>query len=319
MDNYQIRTKLYDAASLYEGYDPKAEDSYKDCYDGQVYARYIKYGSSCQDVSITLARTLHDHYISAAMHEFLKEYNPKSIVGIMGGHGLLRNDPMFRSVALISKKLTERGKLMISGGGPGAMEATHLGAWMAGRSDEELDDAINMLSQAAPNFKDNRWLSSAFEVMEKYPLGPAAISQERIAAAIDDPKKQELHTTSYRSLGIPTWLYGHEPATPFATHIAKYYTNSIREDQIVSIAIGGLIFSPGSAGTMQEIFQDAAQNHYKTCGECSPMVFLGSEHYSKTVPVYPFLEDLAARGIYKNLRLHLTDSTEEAIETICRF
>ena len=70
---------------------------------------------------------------------------------------------------------------------------------------------------------------------------------------------------------------------------------------------------------MQEIFQDTAQNHYKTCGACSPMVFLGSEHYSKTVPVYPFLEDLAARGIYKNLRLHLTDSAEDAIETICRF
>lgn len=319
MDNYQIRTKLYDAASLYEGYDPKEEDSYKDCYDGQVYARYVKHGSNCQDLSITLARTLHDHYISAAMHEFLKGYNPRSIVGIMGGHGLLRNDPMFRNVAIISKRLTERGKLMISGGGPGAMEATHLGAWMAGRSEEELDDAINMLAQAAPGFKDSKWLSSAFEVMAKYPLSPAPISQERIAAAIDDPKIQERHTANYRSLGIPTWLYGHEPATPFATHIAKYYTNSIREDQIVSIAIGGLIFAPGSAGTMQEIFQDAAQNHYKTCGECSPMVFLGSEHYSKTVPVFPFLEDLAARGIYKNLRLHLTDSAEDAIETICRF
>ena len=319
MDNYQIRTKLYDASSLYEGYDPADEDSYKDCYDGKVYSRYIKYGSNCQDVSITLARTLHDHFISAAMHDFLKDYDPKAIVGIMGGHGLLRSDPVFRDVAFISKSLTERGKLMISGGGPGAMEATHLGAWMAGRSDEELDEAISMLSQAAPSFKDSRWLSSAFEVMTKYPLCPAPISQERIAAAIDDPKKQGLHTTDYRSLGIPTWLYGHEPATPFATHIAKYYTNSIREDQIVSIAIGGLIFAPGSAGTMQEIFQDAAQNHYKTCGACSPMVFLGSEHYGRTVPVYPFLEDLATRGIYKNLRLHLTDSAEDAIETICRF
>lgn len=297
MDNYQIRTKLYDAASLYEDYNPADEDSYKDSYDGKVYARYLRYGSNCQDVSITLARTLHDHFISAAMHEFLKGYNPKDIVGIMGGHGLLRSDPVFRDVALISKKLTEMGKLMISGGGPGAMEATHLGAWMAGRSDEDLEDAISMLAQAAPSFKDGRWLSSAFDVMKKYPLSASA---------------------NYRSLGIPTWLYGHEPATPFATDIAKYYTNSIREDQIVSIAIGGLIFAPGSAGTMQEIFQDAAQNHYKTCGVCSPMIFLGSEHYSKTVPVYPFLEDLAARGVYKNLRLHLTDSTEDVIKTICR-
>ncbi|MBQ5581896.1 MAG: hypothetical protein IIU68_00925, partial [Bacteroidales bacterium] len=89
MDNYQIRTKLYDAASLYDGFNPADEDSYKDSYDGKVYARYVRYGSNCQDVSITLARTLHDHYISAAMHEFLSEYKPEDVVGIMGGHGLL--------------------------------------------------------------------------------------------------------------------------------------------------------------------------------------------------------------------------------------
>jgi len=303
MDNYQIRTKLYDAESLYEGYDPAVEESYKDCYDGQVYARYLRKGSSCSDVSITLARTLHDHYISAAMHEFLKDYEAKAVVGIMGGHGLLRNDPVFRKVAIISKRLTERGKLMVSGGGPGAMEATHLGAWMAGRSEEELDKAIALLSSKAPSFKDGSWLSSAFEVMQKY---PRIIPEDNSAEG-------------YLSLGIPTWLYGHEPATPFATHIAKYYTNSIREDQIVSIATGGLIFAPGSAGTMQEIFQDAAQNHYKTCGICSPMIFLGREHYSSNVPVYPFLEDLAARGIYKNLSLSLTDSEDEAIEQISKF
>ena len=80
--------------------------------------------------------------------------------------------------------------------------------------------------------------------------------------------------------------------------------------------MGGLIFAPGSAGTMQEIFQDAAQNHYKTCGICSPMIFLGTEHYAGKVPVYPFLEDLSARGIYKNLKLALTDSAEEIIELI---
>lgn len=296
MDNYQIRTKLYDAESLYEGFDPKNEESYKECYDGLVYARYIENGSACSDIGITLARTLHDHYISAAMHAFLKDFDRKSVVGIMGGHGLRRDDPVFRQVAITSKELSERGKLMISGGGPGAMEATHLGAWMAGRSIAELDDALEMLVKAAPSFKDGGWLSSAFAVMEKYP-----------------------RMGDYMSLGIPTWLYGHEPATPFATHIAKYYTNSIREDQIVSVAMGGLIFAPGSAGTMQEVFQDAAQNHYNTCGICSPMIFLGKEHYGKKVPVYPFLKDLIERDIYKNLNISLTDSTEELVELIMSF
>ena len=40
------------------------------------------------------------------------------------------------------------------------------------------------------------------------------------------------------------------------------------------IAKGGVIYSPGSAGTMQEIFQYAAQNHYRAFGYESPMVFL---------------------------------------------
>ena len=35
-----------------------------------------------------------------------------------------------------------------SGGGPGAMEATHLGAWMAGRNEAEFDDAMDILSTA---------------------------------------------------------------------------------------------------------------------------------------------------------------------------
>ena len=65
--------------------------------------------------------------------------------------------------------------------------------------------------------------------------------------------------TKYVSLGIPTWLYGHEPSTPFATHIAKYFVNSVREDTILTVAYGGIIFTPGSAGTLQEIFQEAVQ------------------------------------------------------------
>jgi hypothetical protein len=42
-----------------------------------------------------------------------------------------------------------------------------------------------------------------------------------------------------RSLGIPTWYYGHEPFTPLATHIGKYFQNSLREDGLLAIAAGG--------------------------------------------------------------------------------
>lgn len=287
--------QLYSADTLYQGYNPAHEDTFMSCYDSRVYAHYIALGKQSSDIGETLARSLHDHSISDALHDMLREYDERAVVAVMGGHALSRRDGMYATVARLSKTLTERGKLMVSGGGPGAMEATHLGAWMAGRADEELQSAIEMLSYA-PKFEDAGWLSLAFEVMARYPR---------------DEK--------YRSIGVPTWFYGHEPATPFASHIAKYFDNSIREDGLLAIAKGGVIYSPGSAGTMQEVFQDAAQNHYKTFGFSSPMVFLGREHWTQTIPIYPLLDKLQSEGRYKNLILFLVDTAEQAAETILSF
>src|SRR6185295_2615700 len=98
------------------------------------------------------------------------------------------------------------------------------------------------------------------------------------------------------SLGVPTWLYGHEPTTPLATHIAKYFQNSVREDGLVTIAKSGIVYSEGSAGTVQEIFQDASQNYY---GDAFyPMVFLsapGTDYWSRTLPVRPLIEALLGK------------------------
>ena len=122
--------------------------------------------------------------------------------------------------------------------------------------------------------------------------------------------------TKYKSLGIPTWLYGHEPSTPFTTHIAKLFENALREDGLLTIAKGGIVYAPGGAGTMQEIFQDATQNHYLTCGYASPMVFYGREYWTRTMPVYPLLESLLSSQRYKNLLLSITDSVDEVISII---
>ena len=201
---------------------------------------------------------------------------------------------MTRDVARLSKRLTEDGFVMLSGGGPGAMEATHLGAWMAGRTAAELEDALAMLLPY-PSFKDEGWLCSAFDVIKKYPQGQSV------------------------SLGIPTWLYGHEPSTPFATHIAKFFENSIREDNILTLAYGGLIYTPGSAGTMQEIFQEAVQNHYLSYGFASPMIFMGKHFWTHEIPIYPLLEQLMETGKYKNLLLTLTDDIDEVVEVLESF
>lgn len=289
-----FRKYLYTPLSLYDGYQLGEPTSYEKCFDSIVYQHYLETGKKATEIEETLARSLHDHAITGALDDYLARYKEYQLIAIMGGHGLLRTDKVFREVTLLSKQLAEAGYLMISGGGPGAMEATHLGAWMAGRSIEEVDDAIELLTKA-PSYKDADWLDTAFQVIKKYPQ------------------------THYESLGIPTWLYGHEPSTPFATHIAKYFENAIREDGLLTIAKGGIIYSPGSAGTMQEIFQEAVQNHYLSFGYASPMIFLGKEYWTEEMPVYLLLQHLIKKGKYKNLLLSLTDSIEEITHTIAQF
>ena len=241
-----------------------------------------------------MARALHDQAIISDMYEFLSRYNERCVVGIMGGHGILRTSEEYRQVVFLSKQLTELGSLMVSGGGPGAMEATHLGAWMAGFTTEETLDALSMIA-SAPSFKDEGWLDTAFSVREKY------------------------FQSHYESLGIPTWLYGHEPANVFATQIAKYFTNSVREDEILTIAMGGIVYTPGSAGTMQEVFQDAVQNHYLSFGYSSPMIFMNSEFWTKQMPIYILFKYLTKKGLYKNLKLLLSDDNDEIISKLMDF
>ena len=288
------RKSLYHPAELYEGFDPDDESSFDTCFDSKVYQHYSSLGQHARNVKELLARTLHDHCIHTALARFFKEYDHRRCVGIMGGHALLRTDKMYREIALLSKRLTQEGFVMLSGGGPGAMEATHLGAWMAGQADKTLDDVLEIMA-VAPSFKDEGWLCTALRVMEKYP-------------------QQE-----YVSLGIPTWLYGHEPTTPFATHIAKFFENSIREDNILTLAFGGTIYAPGSAGTLQEIFQEAVQNHYLSFGFASPMIFLGKQFWTEEIPVYPLMEHLMETGKYKNLLLTLTDDIDLIVTTLKQF
>ncbi len=134
------------------------------------------------------------------------------------------------------------------------------------------------------------WLDAAFEVRDRWPLPPGAAG----------------------SLGVPTWHYGHEPPNVFATHIAKYFANSIREDGLLAMAVGGVVFAPGSAGTIQEIFQDAAQNHYRSFGSPSPMVFFGTEYWTRDKPVYPLLRHLAEGHDYGE-NLSIADTIDEVL------
>lgn len=288
------RTTLYSANELYEGFSLEQPQSYETCFDQRIYKHYISRGKLTNDVKESMARTLHDHGVIAALGEFFRIHNYLRFVGVMGGHALLRTDSMYRQIVFVSKQLTEQGFFMLSGGGPGAMEATHLGAWMAGRNEDEVEDALRIIS-VVPKFGGPEWLSTAFEVIRKYPQ------------------------TKFVSLGIPTWLYGHEPSTPLATHIAKFFDNSIRENYILTLPFGGIIYTPGSAGTLHEIFQDAEQNHYLSYGFPSPMIFLGTHFWTEEMPAYQLIQTLVEKGKYKNLPLALTDSSEEIVQTLIDF
>lgn len=285
-ETFGFPNHLYSPEELYEGFIPERPESYENCYDGRVYRHYLKKGKFRTDFKETLARTLHDHSISDCLQDYLSQHDEHKLIGVMGGHNLSRLDQAYIQVVKLSKRLAEAGYLMITGGGPGAMEATHLGAWMAGRSEEDLQEALSIMS-VAPLYTDKLWLSTAWEVHNRFP------------------------NLGYESLGVPTWLYGHEPSTPLATHIAKYFDNSIREDGILTISKGGIIYTPGSAGTLQEIFQEAVQNHYLTFGYASPMIFMGKDFWTKEIPIWPLMMDLVEKGKYKNLILCLTDEAAD--------
>ncbi|MFY0580860.1 hypothetical protein ACN28S_47395 [Cystobacter fuscus] len=156
-----------------------------------------------------LAQRLHDQAITDALEEALvHEGKPRRVVAIMGGHSMRRGQPDYRAVAELARELARQGFFLVSGGGPGAMEATHLGAWFSGRSDAELDAALEVLA-LAPSYTHPEWLSRAFEVRATGRSGGGS-----------PPGRQPGH--SHR-------LYGHEPPNPFATRVAKYFANSVRE------------------------------------------------------------------------------------------
>ncbi|MBT8492461.1 MAG: hypothetical protein KJO07_05340 [Deltaproteobacteria bacterium] len=285
------RPSLYTVDELTDGYRRGQPESVKDTADYNIYEHYDRHRHKAPPPILeSLAQRLHDHAIDNALAELIHaEDEDRKLVAIMGGHAMKRDQPDYPAVARIGRDLARRGYLVTTGGGPGAMEASHLGAWMASHPDEALDDALAMLA-SAPSYKDPAWHDTAMDVRDKYP-GPAD------------------------SLGIPTWFYGHEPPNLFATHIAKYFSNSLREDGLLAIAKHGVVYSPGSAGTIQEVFMDAAQNHYGTFHEVSPMVFFGRQYWTEEKPVYPLLQGLAADRQYGQL-LTICDDPATVVEFI---
>lgn len=272
---------LYDAAELF------GSGRYRDSSDAAIFA----WSKGKRSVRYALATALHDHAISDALDEATARIKPHDIIGIMGGHNLVRGQDGFRAAARLGMRLAAAGRTVLTGGGPGAMEAANLGAWMSPYADE-LDAALDVLAEV-PSYRPSLddWARTALAVRDRWPNGG-------------------------RSFGIPTWFYGHEPPNAFAAQIAKYFANALREDTLLTRCRGGVIALSGAAGTVQEIFQASTENYYAAAPvDVAPMVLVGIDYWTTQVPAWPLLERLG-EGREMGRQIHLVDTTDEAAELL---
>lgn len=305
-----LRTGLYSPDELMSGFDPLRPESFAQTLDFKIYHSFVAEGGvASENYFASMMQALHDNSITQALRVLLAE---KRCVAIMGGHKLQRSEPLYEQIAVLSRELTRTGLLVASGGGPGAMEATHLGAALANAPDEALRAAIARLSErpSLPGIlKDMIAHDATFDATA------VAAAHGWYRPAIEIWRSL---TSPGASLAVPTWHYGHEPTTPLATHIAKYFQNSIREDGLLAIATQGIVFAPGKAGTIQEIFQDATQNYYRTFKIFSPMVLLDRRYWTVVHPVEPLMRSLFSPADFERFIL-MTDSLEEARRFIEEF
>ena len=235
------RSGLYSPGELYAG----LEHGYAATTDATVYA----WSRQPRALDRSLAQALHDHAVDDALGDHVERCTlaGRRRVGVMGGHALGRDDTGYRDAARLGHALG-RHFTVVTGGGPGAMEAANLGARLAAHDEEVLDEALDLLADSPGWSQDpTGWARAAFTVRERW-------------------------SSDADTLGVPTWYYGHEPPNAFAAAHAKYFRNAIREDQLLRICDAGIVFLPGAAGTVQEMFQDACAQYYAPGGTISPVV-----------------------------------------------
>jgi predicted Rossmann-fold nucleotide-binding protein len=289
------RSTLYPPAELFAGFDPDRPESYGDTMDARVY-RHVRATGDQPGPVAALSRRLHDHGIAEALHDVLADAGRP--VAVMGGHELTRDSAGYRAAAELGRALgrSRAGFTVLTGGGPGAMEAVPLGVRLSGQDSVALDDALAILAEA-PVFGHG---DSTVDV-ESIGRWLAAAGRVRLPGS-DRP----------RTIGIPTWFYGHEPPNTFCCLHAKYFANSVREDGLLTVATGGVVYTPGSAGTVQEVFQDYTANHYESFGPPAPMVFLDKDFWTNEVPAAPLVQQLA-KGRESERWILVTDDRDEAV------
>ena len=286
--------QLYTFQDLNRGFDPTAKLGYTFTQDFAVFRQFVLDGGAVpRSLDVREAQADHDAYIGDALRRFLDEQR-KPLVGIMGGHSVLRTSVAYSDIARLARELTTRDYLVVTGGGPGVMEAAHLGAAFSASSDEILQKALGILAMAPkfPLLDDVIDNNGDIEPGKDGPLQDARDWLQRAREARDlAPPDMPV------SLAIPTWLYGAEPTMPFATHYAKYFQNSIREEALVSNSRAGIIYGQGGGGTLREVFQDVEINFYAKSSEAfTPMIFFDAEGFWNQEATIDEVNKMVTRG-----------------------
>jgi predicted Rossmann-fold nucleotide-binding protein len=283
------RDRLYTVEELMAGY---RSDAPMQSLDARVAAHVKASGIPPADMDEAIAQVIHDQGMEQAMRAFVADSvaRGRHIAGVLGGSSTPRDAPAYRLAARTGKALSEAGFLVATGGGLGIMEAGNLGAYFAGRPDDELHAAIDELARCpAYEGSEAEYIDSARMVAARLPAGAP-------------------------SLAVATWRYESEPISQFATHIAKLFQNSVREDGLVSIASAGVAYFAGSFGTLQEIFQDLAQNGYAARDDQAAMVFVDTTAYGPLGSPFHLARARAAgaRTAFDDL-VTLADSAEAVV------
>lgn len=278
------RAHLYLPEELYAG----LEQGYAGTPDARAHA-WSRDAALAHDVYASALRALHDDAMADALDEALAG---SRVVGVMGGHATARGHEDFTRAAHLGERLARAGLVVATGGGPGAMEAANLGALAAHSPDPGVLGEALLALAATPAFADvTQWASVGLRVREQVLASYGA------------------GLPPY-TVGLPTWFYGHEPPNVFASGIAKFFSNAVREDGLLARCDAGVIVLPGAAGTVQEIFQAVTPRYYGTAAH-APLVLVGRDYWTRAVPVWAPLQALA-RDRDLHAILHVVDRIEDA-------
>lgn len=194
--------------------------------------------------------------------------HPQKAVGIMGRGSIKRYSKQYKDAAFIGKVIAENNYMVITGGGPGVMEAIHLGVWFAGRKNQELTEALTILSKHWDS-NDLCYFEKVKEIKRKYP---------RVKKTFD--------------LSILTYVYGTKLANGFAHNYAVYFNNAIREETIIIAAKDSVILLPGGYGTQIELFMALEYNSDAIETNPSRPIILFNSSFWQTIFAKPFLQKL---------------------------